>query len=56
MDKRSQAPQGENLRIMEMASVYTQFINDSKKKANKLLFEEQQESFLGTIEVNMRGD
>ena len=39
-----------------MASTYTRFINDVKKKANKLLFEEQQENFLGTIEVNPRGD
>ena len=50
MDERSQAPQGENLSIAEMANAYTQFMDDAKKKANKLLLEEQQENFLSTIE------
>ena len=41
MDEISQAPQGENLGIAEMASAYTQFMDDAKKKVNKLFLEEQ---------------
>ena len=52
MDERSQAPQGENISIVEMASAYARFMDDSKKKTNKLLLEEQQENLLGIIEVN----
>ena len=56
MDERSQTPQGENLSIEEMARIYIRFMEDSRKKANKLLLEEQQENFLDTIEVNPGGD
>ena len=56
MDERSHAPQGENLSIVEMASAYTRFMDDAKKKANRLLLQEQQENFLGTIDANPRGD
>ena len=56
MDEISQAPQEENLSIAKMASAYTRFIDDAKKKANKLCLEEQQENFLGIIEVNPGGD
>ena len=56
MDERSQTPQGENLSIEKMASVYTLFMDDTKKKANKLLLEEQQEKLLGIIEVNLGDD
>ena len=31
-------------------------MDDAKKKSNKLLLEKQQENFLGTIEVNPKGD
>ena len=41
VDERRQAPQGENLSIAKMASSYTRFMDDAKKKANKLLLEEQ---------------
>ena len=44
-----------NLSIAEMSSAYTRLMEDARKKANKLLLEEQQENFLGTIEVNPRG-
>ena len=40
MDEKSQAPQGENLSIEKMVSAYTQFMDDARKKANKLLLEE----------------
>ena len=56
MDERSQAPQGENLSIVEMASAYTRFMDDDRKKVNKLLLEEQKKKFLRTIEVNPGGD
>ena len=56
MGERSQAPQGENLSIEEMASVYIRFMDDAKKQANELLLKEQQENLLGTIEVNPGGD
>ena len=56
MDERSQTPQGENLSIAEMAIVYTRFMDATKKKANKLLLEEQQEKLLGIIEVNLGGE
>ena len=56
MDEISQAPQGENLSIEEVASAYTQFMDDAKKKANKLLLEEQQENLLSIIEVTPGGD
>ena len=56
MGERSQAPQGENLSIAEMASSYTRFMDDAKKHANKLLLKEQQENLLGTIKVNPGGD
>ena len=32
----------QNISIVEMASAYTRFMDDAKKKANKLLLEEQQ--------------
>ena len=59
IDERSQAPQGENLSIAEIASAYTRFVDDARKKANKLLLEEQKnkiKNLLGTIEVNPGGD
>ena len=42
MDEISQAPKGENLSIAEMASPYIRFMDDAKKKVNKVLLEEQQ--------------
>ena len=56
MDERSQAPQGENLSIAKMASAYSRFMDEARKKAKKLLFEEQQENLFSTIEVNPGGD
>ena len=37
---------------MEMASPYTKFMSDAKKKANELLLDQQRE-FLSTLEVKM---
>ena len=56
MDERSQDPQGENVSITDIASDYTRFMDGARKKANKLLLQEKQENFLGTIEVNLGGD
>ena len=56
MDERSQDPQGENVSITDIASYYTRFMDGARKKANKLLLQEKQENFLGTIEVNLGGD
>ena len=39
-----------------MASAYTRFIDDARKKANKLLLEEKQKKLFDTIEVNLGGD
>ena len=39
-----------------MASAYTRFMDGARKKANKLLLEEQQKNLLGIIEVNLGGN
>ena len=51
INEASQVQQGKKLSIAEMASAYTRFMDDSIKKPNKLLLENQK-NLISTIEVN----